>query len=72
MCSAQTQDLAEGKTDVCKEFRFVVQDAFTALYDLRSRNAEQAFSQALALLETKTRKVVASHLPQFPTFCKQV
>ncbi|XP_072230625.1 E3 ubiquitin-protein ligase TTC3 isoform X2 [Leuresthes tenuis] len=52
----ETQDLAEGKTDVCKEFRFVVQDAFTALYDLRSRNAEQAFSQALALLETTTRK----------------
>ncbi|KAM4545794.1 E3 ubiquitin-protein ligase TTC3 [Odontesthes bonariensis] len=52
----ETQDLAEGKTEVGKEFRFAVQDAFTALYDLRSRNAEQAFSEALALLETQTLK----------------
>ncbi|XP_041863798.1 E3 ubiquitin-protein ligase TTC3 isoform X2 [Melanotaenia boesemani] len=45
-----------GKADVCKELRFMVQEAFTALYDLRSRNAEQAFSQALALLETVVPK----------------
>ncbi|XP_073335984.1 E3 ubiquitin-protein ligase TTC3 [Pagrus major] len=46
------------KMDDCvvKELRSMVQDAHTALADLRSRNAEQAFSQALALLETSTPK----------------
>ncbi len=36
----------------------MVQDAHNALADLRSRNAEQAFSQALALLETTKPKVM--------------
>lgn len=36
----------------------MVQDAHTALTDLRSRNAEQAFSQALAIVETNTPKVI--------------
>lgn len=36
----------------------MVQDAHAALTDSRSRNAEQAFSQALALLETCTPKVM--------------
>ncbi|XP_034033385.1 E3 ubiquitin-protein ligase TTC3 [Thalassophryne amazonica] len=44
------------KLTVCKELRSLVQDAHTALADLRSRNAEQAFSQALALLETHNSK----------------
>ncbi|XP_047462561.1 E3 ubiquitin-protein ligase TTC3 isoform X2 [Mugil cephalus] len=37
---------------VCKQLRSLVQDAHTALADLRSRNSEQAFSRALALMET--------------------
>ncbi|XP_037543757.1 E3 ubiquitin-protein ligase TTC3 [Nematolebias whitei] len=44
------------KAELCKELRSLVQDAHSALYDLRSRNAEQAFSQALNLLETVTPK----------------
>ncbi|XP_017275398.1 E3 ubiquitin-protein ligase TTC3 isoform X2 [Kryptolebias marmoratus] len=47
---------ARSKADVCMELRSLVQDAHAALYDLRSRNAEQAFSQALSLLETVTPK----------------
>ena len=47
-----------GKAGVCKELRSTVQDAHTALTDLRSRNAEQAFSQALVLLETSSPKVI--------------
>ncbi|KAM8742285.1 E3 ubiquitin-protein ligase TTC3 isoform 2-T2 [Acanthopagrus schlegelii] len=46
----------DSKAGVVKELRSMVQDAHTALADLRSRNAEQAFSQALALLETSTPK----------------
>lgn len=45
----------------------MVQDAHTALTDLRSRNAEQAFSQALALLDTSTPKVIIHNL-----FCEQI
>ncbi|XP_044077628.1 E3 ubiquitin-protein ligase TTC3 isoform X2 [Siniperca chuatsi] len=54
--SAQNQKVDNGKAGVCRELRSMVQDAHTALADLRSRNAEQAFSQALALLETNTPK----------------
>ena len=36
----------------------MVQDAHTALTDLRNRNAEQAFSLALALVDTSTPKVI--------------
>lgn len=36
----------------------MVQDAHAALMDDRSRNAEQAFSRALALLETCSPKVM--------------
>ncbi|XP_040005751.1 E3 ubiquitin-protein ligase TTC3 [Xiphias gladius] len=52
----ENQKVAESKSGVCKELRSMVQDAHTALADLRSRNAEQAFSQALAVLETNTPK----------------
>ncbi|XP_029374493.1 E3 ubiquitin-protein ligase TTC3 isoform X2 [Echeneis naucrates] len=48
--------VSDNKAAVCRELRSLVQDAHTALADLRSRNAEQAFSQALALLETTTPK----------------
>ncbi|KAM6907188.1 E3 ubiquitin-protein ligase TTC3 [Xenentodon cancila] len=48
----QNQKGVDGKGDVCKELKCMVQDAQAALYDLRSRNAEQTFSKALALLET--------------------
>ncbi|XP_029956961.1 E3 ubiquitin-protein ligase TTC3 isoform X3 [Salarias fasciatus] len=52
------QKETDGKSEVCKKLRSAVQDAHAALVDLRSRNAEQAFSQALALLETTTPKEV--------------
>lgn len=60
MFSLQNQRVDESKAGVCKELRSMVQDAHTALADLRSRNAEQAFSQALALLETNKPKVIMS------------
>ncbi|XP_037322958.2 E3 ubiquitin-protein ligase TTC3 [Pungitius pungitius] len=41
---------------VCKELMSMVQDAHTALTDLRSRNAEEAFRKALVLLETSPAK----------------
>lgn len=56
--SVQNQKVADGKASLWKELRSMVRDAHTALADLRSRNAEQAFSQALALLETTTPKVI--------------
>lgn len=56
--SVQNQKVDDGKAGVCKGLRSMVQDAHTALTDLRSRNAEQAFSQALVLLETSTPKVI--------------
>uniref|UniRef100_A0A1A7Z5N6 RING-type E3 ubiquitin transferase n=1 Tax=Iconisemion striatum TaxID=60296 RepID=A0A1A7Z5N6_9TELE len=43
-------------SDMRKELRSLMQDAHLALYDLRSRNAEQAFSQALNLVESATPK----------------
>ncbi|XP_035522663.1 E3 ubiquitin-protein ligase TTC3 [Morone saxatilis] len=52
----ETQKVDGSKAAVCRKLRSMVQDAHTALTDLRSRNAEQAFSQALALLETSTSK----------------
>eukprot|EP00064_Thunnus_orientalis_P018229 superscaffoldBa00004125_g18323 len=48
--------VADTKSDVCRELRSMVHDAHTALTDLRSRNAEQAFSRALALVDTSTPK----------------
>ncbi|XP_014877170.1 E3 ubiquitin-protein ligase TTC3 [Poecilia latipinna] len=50
------QKMADSKADLCKELRFLVHEAHSALSDLRSRNAEQAFSQALGLLEAATPK----------------
>ncbi|CAJ1063428.1 Hypothetical predicted protein [Xyrichtys novacula] len=44
------------KAAVCKELKSMVQDAHAALSDSRSHNAEQAFSQALALVETNKPK----------------
>uniref|UniRef100_A0A3Q3QK17 RING-type domain-containing protein n=1 Tax=Monopterus albus TaxID=43700 RepID=A0A3Q3QK17_MONAL len=52
-----TQKVAHNKASVCKELRSVVQDAHTALADFRSRNAQRAFSQALAILETNAPKL---------------
>lgn len=46
--------------------RSMVQDAHVALVDLRSRNAEQAFSQTLALLETSTPKVIQTLITGTP------
>lgn len=45
------------KAKLFEELSRMVQDAHAALTDLRSHNAEQAFRQALALLETTTPKV---------------
>ncbi|XP_062289742.1 E3 ubiquitin-protein ligase TTC3-like isoform X1 [Scomber scombrus] len=55
-CLTEDEKITDSKSDACKEMRSLVQDAHTALTDLRSRNAEQAFSQALALLDTSTPK----------------
>ncbi len=55
--SVQNKTVDDSKAAACKELRSMVQDGFTALADLRSRNAEQAFSQALAIVETNTPKV---------------
>ncbi|XP_042355060.1 E3 ubiquitin-protein ligase TTC3 [Plectropomus leopardus] len=52
----KTQKVDDSKASVCIQLRSMVQDAHTALTDLRSRNAEQAFSQALVLLEINTPK----------------
>lgn len=57
-CEKENLNVLQRTTDTCKEFCSIVRDAFTALDDLRSRNAEQAFSQALALLETTSPKVL--------------
>ncbi|KAM7374694.1 hypothetical protein PAMP_007338 [Pampus punctatissimus] len=56
ICPSEDEKAADSKANVCKELRSMVQDAHTALTDLRSRNAEQAFSLALALLDTNTPK----------------
>lgn len=47
------------RDDLCRKLSCLVEDAHTALADLRSHNAEQAFSRALELLETFTPKVNA-------------
>ncbi|XP_023117643.2 E3 ubiquitin-protein ligase TTC3 isoform X2 [Amphiprion ocellaris] len=52
----ENKSKADSKPDVCGELRSLVQDAHTALTDLRSRNAEQAFSQVLASLEDLSTK----------------
>ncbi|KAM9332192.1 E3 ubiquitin-protein ligase TTC3 isoform 1-T1 [Pholidichthys leucotaenia] len=58
--SDQTEEENQKPTDekavVVKEMKSLVEDAYAALADLRSRNAEQMFSRALALLETVTPK----------------
>ncbi|XP_028322024.1 E3 ubiquitin-protein ligase TTC3 [Gouania willdenowi] len=51
-----SQKKADSKIEECEKLRSMVQDGYTALVDLRCRNAEQAFSKALALLETVTPK----------------
>ncbi|KAM7398393.1 hypothetical protein PAMA_006344 [Pampus argenteus] len=55
-CPSEDEKAADSKASVCKELKSVVQDAHTALTDLRSRNAEQAFGLALTLLDTNTPK----------------
>lgn len=52
----QSQVVVDAKADRLKEFRSLVEDAHTAMADLRTRNAEQAFSRALTFLETVTTK----------------
>nr|XP_046266276.1 E3 ubiquitin-protein ligase TTC3 [Scatophagus argus] len=52
----ENERVDDSKAVVCAQLRSVVQDAHSALADLRSRNAEQAFSRALALLESTTPK----------------
>lgn len=47
------------RDDVCRQLSCLVQEGHTALVDLRSHNAEQAFGQALDLLETYKPKVMA-------------
>lgn len=56
--SVQSQVVVDAKADRLKEFRSLVEDAHTAMADLRTRNAEQAFSRALTFLETVTTKVI--------------
>ncbi|KAA8586527.1 hypothetical protein FQN60_000363 [Etheostoma spectabile] len=52
----ENQKLDDSKVDVCEELRSLVQDGHTALADLRSHNAEQAFRKALAILGTSSPK----------------
>ncbi|XP_054611276.1 E3 ubiquitin-protein ligase TTC3 isoform X2 [Dunckerocampus dactyliophorus] len=52
----QQQPVATNKAAVCKELRSLVDDAHTALSNLCSYNAEQAFGQALVLLDTSSHK----------------
>ncbi|TMS14573.1 E3 ubiquitin-protein ligase TTC3 [Larimichthys crocea] len=47
----EDEKLEESKPGVCKQFKTMVQDGYTALADHRSRNAEQAFRQAVEFLE---------------------
>ena len=58
MSPLQTQKVDNGKGSLFEKLRHLVQDAYTALADNRSHNAEQAFKNALALLETCTLKVI--------------
>lgn len=55
--SVQKQKSEADKARLCQELSCLVQDAHTALTDLRSANAEQAFRRALSLMETTTPKV---------------
>uniref|UniRef100_A0A672HKB7 RING-type E3 ubiquitin transferase n=1 Tax=Salarias fasciatus TaxID=181472 RepID=A0A672HKB7_SALFA len=71
-CLSLKQKETDGKSEVCKKLRSAVQDAHAALVDLRSRNAEQAFSQALALLETTTPKVSRTPLSLFHFICARL
>ncbi|XP_029924720.1 E3 ubiquitin-protein ligase TTC3 [Myripristis murdjan] len=50
------EKVAASSTGVCQALRSAVQDGHSALVDLRSRSAEQAFRKALAILETSTPK----------------
>ncbi|KAK1883048.1 E3 ubiquitin-protein ligase TTC3 [Dissostichus eleginoides] len=52
------QNEGDSKAGVCKELKVMVQDAQSALTDLRCRNAEQAFRKALNILDTSTAKEV--------------
>ncbi|XP_033954700.1 E3 ubiquitin-protein ligase TTC3 [Pseudochaenichthys georgianus] len=52
------QNEGDSKTGACKELKVMVQDAHSALTDLRCRNAEQAFRKALNILDTSTAKEV--------------
>lgn len=56
--SAQKPQVSNRGKDACKELKSLVEDGHAALYDLRSRNAEQAFSKALTLVETITPEVI--------------
>ncbi|XP_041808110.1 E3 ubiquitin-protein ligase TTC3 isoform X2 [Chelmon rostratus] len=50
----QKADTSRSLEDVRKELSSIMQEAHTALTDRRSRNAERAFRQALALMKTNT------------------
>ncbi|XP_059207602.1 E3 ubiquitin-protein ligase TTC3 isoform X2 [Centropristis striata] len=52
----ENQTVDGGKAALSRELRLLMEDAYTALADLRSRNAEQAFRKALALLGTSVAK----------------
>lgn len=54
---AQKKVGIKNQEDLCRQLSGLVQEAHTALADLRSHNAQQAFSRALDLLETCTPKV---------------
>uniref|UniRef100_A0A667Y0B7 RING-type E3 ubiquitin transferase n=1 Tax=Myripristis murdjan TaxID=586833 RepID=A0A667Y0B7_9TELE len=56
--SPSYQKVAASSTGVCQALRSAVQDGHSALVDLRSRSAEQAFRKALAILETSTPKTL--------------
>ncbi|XP_031163906.1 E3 ubiquitin-protein ligase TTC3 isoform X2 [Sander lucioperca] len=53
---SEDEKLDDSKADVCEELRSLVRDGHTALADLRSHNAEQAFRKALAILATSSPK----------------
>ncbi|KAF7653193.1 hypothetical protein LDENG_00086200 [Lucifuga dentata] len=52
----ENQKAAGSTAAVCEALRAAVQDAHTALTDMRSRNAEQAFSHALMSVENTSAK----------------
>lgn len=55
--SSQTAPDSGVRAGARDALRSAVQDGHLALTDQRSRNAEQAFSQALSFLESNTHKV---------------